>query len=79
MFLFRKLQKDVDAKGAKSKGMKLTEKFLPIFGPAQVGDSTKPVRPPTEDEDARETALETELVRKTGADGSTYLEVAPRK
>ena len=77
MSVSKKTQQDPDATGAKSRGLKLTEKLLPMFGPAQVGNANTPIRPPTEDEDAREIALENELVRKTGADGSTYLVEAP--
>lgn len=73
MSIFKKRHTDRNTEGAKSKGLRLTEKLLPIFGPAQVGDSTTPIRPPSQDEDAREQALETELVRKVGPDGQTYL------
>lgn len=72
MSLFRKKQNEPET-GAKSKGLRLSEKLLPVFGPAQVGDSTTPIRPPTEDEDAREEALEHELTRVTAPDGSTYV------
>lgn len=73
MSVFRRKQKESATPGAKSKGLRFSERLLPVFGPAQVGDSTTPIRPTTGEEDAREEALEHELVRKVGADGTTYL------
>lgn len=44
-----------------------------LIGPPQVTDPTEPLRPPTEEERARDEALRTELVRVTDASGRTYL------
>lgn len=61
----------------KSRGMRITEGLLPIFGPAQVGDSTAPLREPSEVERGRDAALRTELTRVVGPDGSSYVVQAP--
>lgn len=65
------------APDTRTRGMRMTEKFLPIFGPAQVGSSTAPVRPPSEAEVSRDATLRTELVRVVGPDGSSYVVSAP--
>lgn len=61
----------------KSRGMRITEGLLPIFGPAQVGDSTAPLREASEAERNRDAALRSELTRVVGPDGSSYVVVAP--
>lgn len=59
-------------------GMRLTEKrLLPIFGPAQVGDSTAPLRPASEAERSRDRALRTTLTRVVGKDGKSYVVAVP--
>lgn len=57
--------------------MRITEGLLPIFGPAQVGDTTAPLREVTEAERGRDTALRTELTRVVGPDGHSYVVAAP--
>ncbi|WP_093181396.1 hypothetical protein [Sanguibacter gelidistatuariae] len=57
--------------------MRITEGLLPIFGPAQVGDSTAPLRAATEAERGRDIALRTELTRVVGPDGSSYVVATP--
>lgn len=69
-----KPHKDHAAEGGKSLGMRMTEKLLPVFGPPAVGNSTSPVRKTTQDEEDRDHDLETELVRRKGSDGATYVE-----
>lgn len=61
----------------KSRGLRFTEGLLPVFGPAQVSDPTKPSRPDTDAERQRETDLRTQLVRVTAPDGSTYVVERP--
>lgn len=61
----------------KTRGMRLTEGLLPIFGPAQVGDSTAPVRPASANEQQRDQNLRTELTRVVGADGHSYVVAVP--
>lgn len=59
-------------------GLRLTEKsLLPIFGPAQVGDSTAPLRPASEAERSRDRALRTTLTRVVGKDGKSYVVAVP--
>lgn len=58
---------------ARSGGLRITEGLLPIFGPAQVGDSTAPLRPASEAERSRDRALRTTLTRVVGADGKSYV------
>ncbi len=65
-------QSDLPPEGEKGLGLKITEKLLPILGPAAVGNSPENAKPTTQDEEARDLALETELTRKTGPDGTTY-------
>lgn len=61
----------------KSAGMRITEGLLPIFGPAQVGNSAAPLREVTEAERRRDSALRTELTRVVGPDGHSYVVIAP--
>lgn len=61
----------------KTRGMRLTEGLLPVFGPAQVGDSTAPVRPPNAAERQRDVTLRTELTRVVGPDGRSYVVASP--
>lgn len=61
----------------KTRGMRMTEGLLPIFGPAQVGDSTTPVRPASDAERQRDAALRTELTRVVGPDGHSYVVAVP--
>lgn len=70
MNLFKRNKKDVSGK---SRGMRITEGLLPIYGPATIGDSTAPIRPTTDAENARAQAIEDELERVTGPDGRVYL------
>lgn len=65
------------ANGTRPAGLRLTEGLLPIFGPAQVGDSTAPVRPPSEAERGRDSELRTTLTRMVGADGRSYVVAVP--
>ena len=58
-------------------GLRITEGLLPIFGPAQVGDSTAPLRPASEAERSRDRALRTTLTRMVGADGKSYVVAVP--
>ena len=67
-------RKDTDGK---TRGMRLTEGLLPIFGPAQLGDSTTPVRPASAAEQQRDRTLRTELTRVVGADGHSYVVAVP--
>ncbi|MFE6968793.1 hypothetical protein [Isoptericola sp. NPDC057653] len=52
-------------------GMKVTEFFLPFFGPASIRKS--PPVPPTEEDIARDTRLRQTLERVTRPDGHVYL------
>ncbi|MCK9792921.1 hypothetical protein M1843_04055 [Isoptericola sp. 4D.3] len=52
-------------------GMRVTEAFLPFFGPASIR-KTPPI-PPTAEDVARDTALRSSLERVTRADGHVYL------
>ena len=38
----------------KSLGRRMSEKLLPVYGPAQITDAKRPITPPTEEEQARE-------------------------
>jgi hypothetical protein len=66
-----------DHPDGRSGGLRITEGLLPIFGPAQVGDSTAPLRPATEAERSRDRALRTTLTRVVGADGKSYVVAVP--
>ncbi|WP_313280222.1 hypothetical protein [Timonella senegalensis] len=57
----------------KSRGLRMTETFLPVFGPAQVGDSKQPIRPANAEEQQRENDLNSAFVHKTSPDGKVYL------
>ena len=57
----------------KTRGMRITEGLLPIFGPANVGDSTAPIRPPSEEEVARDQEIVEQMQRKVAPDGRVYL------
>lgn len=70
MGIFRKKQHTHD--DARTRGMRFTEGLLPVFGPAQIGDSTKPIRPVTDEEAARETEMLQHLERVENPDGSVY-------
>lgn len=61
----------------KPTGMRITEGLLPVFGPAQVGDSTAPLREATEAERGRDTALRTELTRVVAPNGHSYVVATP--
>ena len=71
MNIFRSIKAKKQAH--KSRGMRMTEGLLPVFGPAQVGDTTAPIRPVSAQEAAREASLESTMERKVAADGSVYL------
>ena len=66
-----------DPPDGRSGGLRITEGLLPIFGPAQVGDSTAPLRPASEAERSRDRALRTTLTRVVGADGKSYVVAVP--
>jgi hypothetical protein len=66
-----------DHPDGRSGGLRITEGLLPIFGPAQVGDSTAPLRPASEAERSRDRALRTTLTRVVGADGKSYVVAVP--
>lgn len=53
-------------------GLRITEGFLPIFGPAQVGRG-EPDTPVTDGARERERALRTTFTRVTGPDGRSYV------
>ncbi|MBI9116012.1 hypothetical protein [Sanguibacter suaedae] len=57
----------------KTWGMRLTEKLLPIFGPAQVGSTASPVRSANDAERERDATLRTGLRRVVGPDGRSYV------
>lgn len=57
----------------KSRGLRMTEGLLPVFGPAQVGDSTTPIRPLSDEEAARSAELNATMERMTAPDGTVYL------
>lgn len=67
------------AGGTRPAGLRLTEGLLPIFGPAQVGDSKAPVRPASEAERGRDSELRTTLTRMVGADGQSYVVAVPEE
>lgn len=52
-------------------GMRFTESFLPVFGPASIR-RTPPV-PPSPADEAREARLHSTYERVTGADGHRYV------
>lgn len=59
-------------------GMRLTETFLPIFGPASIRRG--PAVPPRPEDQAREAELRRSFERVTGPDGHSYVvEVTPRE
>jgi hypothetical protein len=71
MGIFKK--KKHDTTDTRTRGMRITETFiLPIYGPAQIGDSTKPIRPVNDEEAAREADMQERLERKVAADGTAY-------
>ncbi len=52
-------------------GMRVTEGFLPFFGPASIRRTPpRPIRP---EDEARDTELRRTLERVTGPDGRTYV------
>lgn len=71
MGIFGKKQKAKNAQ--KTRGLRMTEGLLPVFGPAQVGDSTTPIRPVSDEEAARSAELNATMERKTAPDGTVYL------
>lgn len=70
-------QHAADHPDGRSGGLRIAEGLLPIFGPAQVGDSTAPLRPASEAERSRDRALRTTLTRVVGADGKSYVVAVP--
>ncbi|WP_265520361.1 hypothetical protein [Oerskovia flava] len=54
-------------------GLRLTEGFLPIFGPAQVGRQGSPGRGVSPEEQSRERELRTRFEYVTGPDGRSYV------
>jgi hypothetical protein len=56
-------------------GMRLTETFLPFFGPASIRRT--PPRPPRPEDVAREAALRDSLQVVTRPDGHTYVVERP--
>ena len=52
-------------------GMRVTESFLPYFGPASILRDQP--QPPSEDDLAKEAALHRRLRRVTRSDGHSYL------
>jgi hypothetical protein len=54
-------------------GMRLTERFLPIFGPAQLGRHDAAGRGVSDAERERDQELRTRFERVTGPDGRTYV------
>lgn len=71
MGLFGK-KKKTQSSDSRTRGMRITEGLLPIFGPAQVGDSTAPVRPVTDAEAARSAEVENNLERRVAPNGEVY-------
>lgn len=70
MGIFRR--KARDPLDTRTRGLRFTEKLLPVFGPAQVGDSTKPIRPVTDAEAARDALMQESLERVVASDGTVY-------
>ncbi len=54
-------------------GMRITESFLPIFGPAQVSPQDADGRGVSDAERDRDRELRTRFERVTGPDGRTYV------
>ncbi|MBD5785355.1 hypothetical protein IF650_04100 [Cellulosimicrobium terreum] len=54
-------------------GMRITEGFLPIFGPAQLGRHDADGRGVSDDERERDRELRTRFERVTGPDGRSYV------
>ncbi|MCB7135276.1 hypothetical protein [Cellulosimicrobium marinum] len=54
-------------------GLRITESFLPVFGPAQVGRQDADGRGVSDAEREREHALRTRFERVTGPDGRSYV------
>ncbi|OLT48909.1 hypothetical protein [Cellulosimicrobium sp. CUA-896] len=60
-------------KDPRSFGMRITEAFLPFFGPAQLGRQDADGRGVSDAERGRERELRTRFERVTGPDGRTYV------
>ena len=60
-------------KDDRSLGMRITEGFLPIFGPAQVGRQDAEGRGVSAAEQERDRQLQTRFERVTGPDGRSYV------
>lgn len=60
-------------KDRRTLGMRITEGFLPIFGPAQVGRQDADGRGVSDAERERDQELKTRFERVTGPDGRTYV------
>lgn len=71
MGLFGKKKKTASS-DSRTRGMRFTEGLLPIFGPAQVGDSSAPIRPVSEEEAARNAEVESNLERRVAPNGEVY-------
>lgn len=54
-------------------GMRITEAFLPFFGPAQLGRQDADGRGVSDAERGRERELRSRFERVTGPDGRTYV------
>ena len=54
-------------------GLRMTETFLPIFGPAQVGKQGSPGRGVSAAEAERDRELKTRFEYVTGPDGRSYV------
>lgn len=59
--------------GRRTLGMRITESFLPIFGPAQVSPQDADGRGVSAAERERDRELHTRFERVTGPDGRTYV------
>jgi hypothetical protein len=60
-------------KDPRSLGMRITEAFLPFFGPAQLGRQDADGRGVSAAERGREQELRARFERVTGPDGRTYV------
>lgn len=56
----------------KSLGRRMSEKLLPVYGPAQITDAKRPITPPTEEEQAREKDLQDSLTLGIDEHGEPY-------
>jgi hypothetical protein len=69
----RRSARSTGKRDGRTVGMRITERFLPIFGPAQLGRHDADGRGVSDAERERDRELRTRFERVTGPDGRTYV------